>query len=412
MNTLILVRYKGGTAMRRKVFVLSLTLIIVLYSSFSVFAGTVRYFPYAEPAASPSQGYLAYVNGQNELFVAFWSINVKGGDNSSDASVTGSMNLTISDSAIQFTPQTYGGVDATYHLTTLSRGGTINVRASGNFESVGTTYTLSPSGGVSEFVYKGNVGIVSNVSSASGLRVNWGTDSSIVDLGTTLDSILDAVDLSNDILDDTENLLSVIEGDIVDVHSLLGKCHSSLDEIVTLLSSSNGNMNKVLEFLDNIIDLLEDVNYNISSMITILHNDLDSIEDLESSQLEYLESVLSSVRSQSALLDDRLSVLIDLQRDSNALLSRFIDLFNNFVSMLGSESTDSLDDSDLVDLEDVEDDVISDESDRLDDLSLSFGNAFDVVWQLISDAWQTNAKVFTVVIMCLTIGVLKLILNR
>lgn len=328
--------------MRNKVTILTLSLIMVLCSSFSVFGASTKVsFDFAEPSISPTQGYFAYTNGSGTPFVLIWSINPKSGDGSTDASVTSSMNMTINSNNIVFTAQTYGGVDATYHITRVSQTGTMSVVASGNMEST-VSYTATPTGGVDEFCYAGNIGIVNNNLSGTDrwLRVSWGNDTAI-----------------NDILDE------------------LNDVNSGIGSLVT--------NTQYLNQLPYMRTELEGINDGITSL---------------SADVLQLKGSLGDIKSELKIIRGE---VVDISKQLEQLLE-----------MAGTESVDPLPSENITDLGDLEDSVLSDESEQIGNLELTFGNAFDTVWDLVSQAWQANSKVFTIVIMCLTIGVIKLILNR
>lgn len=370
--------------MRNKVIILSLSLIMVLCSSFSVFgASSVVNFDWAEPAVSSEQGYLCVKTASGSFYCFIWAINPKTGDNATDAPCTSSMNLIIGPSSITFTPITTGGVSASYHITSASLSGNLNVRASGNFDGSGNSYVwdVEPS----EVCYYGNVGIVDNNIGTSNkwLRVNWGSDDTLSDVSDMLSEVInELVDIDTRLLN-ISNYVNGLEDSVDstnvalrDINDTLSDIKSYIDTVETKLNTINGN-------IVDVENQLIDANNHLSGVVSILGEMWDLLINVDVN-VEYVVDNLEFIKMQLSILMER----------------------------VGEESTEPLPDDDLTDLEDAEDGVITDESDRLDDLSLSFGKAFDFVWQLISRAWQSNTKVFTVVIMCLTIGVLKLILNR
>lgn len=328
--------------MRNKVTILTLSFIMVLCSSFSVFGASTKVsFDFAEPSISPTQGYFAYTNGSGQPFVLIWSINPKSGDGAADASVGSSMNMTINSNNVVFTAQTYGGVAATYHITRVSQNGTMSVVASGNMEST-VSYTATPTNGVGQFCYAGNIGIVNNNLSGTDrwLRVTWGDDATVNEISDQLDEV-----------------------------------NAGLSSIATNTQYLNQlpYMRTELESIDN--------------GITSLSADILSMQG----SLGDIKSELRSIKAEVIDISEQLSQLLE---------------------MTGTESVEPLPSDNITDLGDLEDSVLSDESEQIGSLELTFGNAFDTVWDLVSQAWQSNSKVFTIVIMCLTIGVIKLVLNR
>ena len=89
--------------MRNKVIILSLSLIMVLCSSFSVFASVQREVDFSEPSTSDTQGYLAVMDDTGDCAVFYWSILPFSWSDANNRGGYPSMSISISPGSITFT---------------------------------------------------------------------------------------------------------------------------------------------------------------------------------------------------------------------------------------------------------------------------------------------------------------------
>lgn len=362
--------------MRNKVIILSLSLIMVLCSSFSVFASTIREVDFAEPSTSDTQGYLAIMNEAGECNVFYWSILPYSWSNAENRGGYPSMNLSLYDDKILFSALSNSSARVT--LTRIYNSSSQVVCMSSSFSSL-VQYSYTGMSDIKYYCYSGNVGIVDdNISSSSNfLSIVWGDSKSYQEDFDRLVSKLNSID-------------------------------SSLDNLYDRLGYTNDFLNEYLDDIESEIDHVEET-------LNAIENNTDEVEgllrDIED-EIDYVEETLNAIENNT---DDVEALLQDIENELDYVeerLGQIKGLIEDIINADVSQSTDSLDDSSIDDLEDNEKDVISDKSEDLDDLGFNFGNSFDTVWDMISRAWQSNSKVFTIVIMCLTVGLIKLILNR
>lgn len=354
--------------MRNKIIILSLSLVMVLCSSFSVFASTVFYSTMTEPSTSDTQGYLALYNG-SVCRVLYWSIQPISASAADNRGAIPSMNLIINDDSVTFTALYTGTARVT--LTRVNNSSAQVVEMSNQFTSSSSfTYNWS---GMTHYAYKGNIGVVDdNMSSSNNyLTVYWGNDNTY------------------------QEAFDELINELVDIDTRLLNISSSVDGLEGKLDNINSTLTRIRDY----VDTLESQLNTISGDISTIKNTLNTVNSRLETALSRLNTIISN---QETMIDNQELMVNELQLIREAISYSVEDV----------KDAPYVDNRPFFEFDSAEDNVLEDNSSAVADLKLEFGNGFNVVWDLISQAWQTNAKVFTVVIMCLTIGVIKLVFNR
>lgn len=365
--------------MRNKVFILSLSLIMVLCSSFSVFASVQREVDFVEPSTSDTQGYLAVMDDTGDCAVFYWSILPFSWSEAGNRGGYPSMNVSINPDSITFTALANGAARVT--LTRIVNSSKQYLCLSRQF-TTSDTYTYTGMDHIMYYCYSGNIGVVvDNISGASDyLSMVWGDSSKYQEKFDDVVSELRDIDSTLNTLNTRfGTLLGYVDG----IEGSIDGVEGSLSDIEDAILTLNNRFTTLLGYVDGLEGKLDDVN----ATLTTLNNRFTTL-------LGYVDGLETSLRTANETLND---------------ISDELSAMNKAV---GKQSTSSLDDSSIDDLEDDEKDVVTDKTDAIDDLDLEFGSAFGSVMDMISSAWQSHPKVFTLLIMCLTVGLIKLILNR
>lgn len=369
----------------------------------------------AEPSTSDTQGYLVVTNPDFSIKnVFYWSITPYKASETLNNVAIPSMSIVLNDDSITFTALHTGSARVT--LTRVNNSSTQVICMSEQF-TTSASYTYTGMNNIEYYCYSGNVGVVDDnlTSSNNYLTVTWGTATSyqeefdelineLVEIDVALLNLYTRLGTLNGYVDGIESQLHGIGSTVTDMNGNIVDVKDAIDDVYARLGVINTNLITLLNYTDGIEGKLDDVNGNLEHMQT----QLKAINTNLITMLNYCDEIEPLLKA----INNNIITLLTYTDTLESKLLTIINQLNNLTDMLGKESTDALDDSDITDLGDDEDKVLDDDADLIDDLKLNFGNAFDVVWDLISQAWQSNPKVFTVVIMCLTIGVLKLILNR
>lgn len=362
--------------MRNKVFVLSLSLIFVLCSSFSVFASTSITVDMAEPSTSDTQGYLVTSDESGDnVNVFFWSISPYVANSELNVGTLANMNIILEDDSVTFTAL-YSGT-ARMTITRVYNSTNQFLGHSGQFHNSGQ-YVYEFDNPIKYYCYSGNIGIFDdNVSSTNNyLTVNWGGDNTFNADFSEVVKLLESIDKSSSNLYDKS---VVISNNIASIKSDTSDMADDVDSIAS-------DMSEVLLRLEGISDAL----FGIETSVTVGFSEVT----------------------------ERLNHLLDYTEETNVRLENIATMIAEVYSAHGKESTDSLDDSSLNELGGYDGNFqqIGDSVDTaLGDISLYdslSGSAFGLIWNWISLIWQANEKVFMLVMFCLSIGVIKLIFNR
>lgn len=403
--------------------VLVLAFTMVFYSSFSVFGATYAHFTFVEPPTSSTSGYLAVMDSYGDRCVFYWSIQPYSWSDTDNNGSLPSMNITLNDSSIEFNAVLTGSGRVT--LTRIYNNATQTLCMSRNF-TLTTQYTYTGMTTLQYYAYAGNLGIVNdNMSSTNNyLSCVWGDSqyyiSEFNDVVSKLSQIDSSIDALYERLGSTNGYIDGIEGKLDALISSQG-----FDNLEDLLKDIENNTDLIEDKLDNLygqIDWVEEYLEDIESEIDYVEEYLKQIrgyvDEIEGwlhdiyVQVDWVEEYLEQIENNTDYIEEYLDEIEDQVDYVEERLLLTFELLEDMSNAVGQENTDSLDDSSIGSLEDGEDQIISDSSDAVDDLEFNFGSAFDTVWDLVSSAWQSNSKVFTIVIMCLTVGVIKLILNR
>lgn len=186
---------------------------------------------------------------------------------------------------------------------------------------------------------------------------------------------------------------------------------SSLAQLVANSNLQASDIDKILDYLKDIESDTSDLETGLTTLNGTASNILAELNLIRFRLLD-IESELDLATDFLGSIDTELGIQTGVLNSIDGHLYEIRSMLNSLLESQGVEDTSPLDNSFMDEMDMYDAGNITDDTDKLDSLTFNFGNGFTVVWNLVSEAWQANAKVFTVVIMCLTVGVLKLIFNR
>ena len=193
-------------------------------------------------------------------------------------------------------------------------------------------------------------------------------------------------------------------GDAAAVDSATVSVVSALSELKSSLTTINSNIVKVNGNVDSVEEELSDVNTNLDSLndtaLEIDNRVLKVYQELvdQGVTLDNIKLVLDSISSDTSAIDSKLHNIEIYAKDSrNSLLN-----INNLVQQLVEQESDTdLQGDDAFDTS-TGDDYVSIESDLQSELNFDldgFGidmqhNRYNYVWNMISNYWRLNQKIF------------------